>query len=295
MLRKSLVFILLFTVSSLVIFAQDAPKPDKNEVRKVFGFATVGGGSYMGVELKEVSKENFAQLGLSEVRGVAVGKVIKDSPADKAGLQVGDVIVRFNTENVTGTRQLIRMISEVAPDHKAILTVFRGGSETEISITMGKRPEPRLVTGDFEFPRMNIPPGEFPDVQRIPQPGKGEDNFIWRVYSGRSIGVGVTPLTDQLADYFGIKDGKGLLINRVSKDSPAERAGLRAGDVIIEIDGKKVSGNNDLIRRIYEQKEGNISLTIIRDKNRQTVTVTPEENKDGETSFTFEVPEPPKN
>ncbi len=285
MLRKLFVFILLSTLTCLVTLAQDSPKPNEKRVERGFGFALSGSGSYMGVEVKEVTKENFAQMGLTEVRGVGISKVLKDTPAEKAGLQAGDVIVRFNGEVVTGQRQFTRLISEVAPDHTVNLTVVRSGSEIEIPITIGKRPVPQLFTGNFEFPKMNIPTGEMPNVETIIPKGKGDNAVIWRMSSGRSIGVGVTSLTKQLADYFGISDGQGLLINRVSENSPAERAGLRAGDVIVEIDGKKVTGNSDLIRSIYEKKEGDIVLTIIRDKSRQTINVTPEERKDGETFF----------
>ncbi len=286
MLRKFFVFILLSTLTCIVTFAQDTPKSDEEEkARKVYSLAFSGGGSYMGVEIKEITRENFAELGLSEVRGVAVSKVVKDSPAEKAGLQTGDVIVRFNGEKISSRRQLTRMISEVAPDHKANLAVVRGGAEIEIPITMGKRPVPQLFTGNFEMPKLNIPPGEFPDVETVIPRGKGENSMIWRYSSGRSIGVAVTPLTDQLGNYFGVGDGKGLLVKSVTKDGPAEKAGLQAGDVIVEIDGKKISGTSDLIRSIYEKKEGSINLTVIRDKRRQTVTITPEERKGGESFF----------
>jgi serine protease Do len=286
MLRKLFVFILLVTLAAVVTFAQAvSPKPDEEKAKDILSMAFSGGGSYMGVEIKEITKANFSEMGLSEVRGVSVSKVIKDSPAEKAGLQAGDVIVRFNGEKVTSRRKLTRMISEVAPDHKANLTVLRSGSEVEVPITIGKRPVPELFTGNFEFPKMDIPKGELPLIEKDFPKGKEGNALIWKMSSSRSIGIGVAPLTKQLADYFGIKGGKGLLINRVSKDSPAEKAGLRAGDVIIEIDGKKVSGTADLIRHIYEKKEGDLNFTVIRDKNRQTFTITPEEKEDTQTSF----------
>lgn len=284
MLRKLFVFISLVIFSSLATFAQDvAPKTEDEKVNKVFRMAFSGSGSYMGVEIREITKQNFAEMGLTEVQGVGVARVLKESPAEKAGLLSGDVIIRFNGESVTSRRKLNRMIAEVAPDHRADLTVLRNGTEVQIPITIGKRPVPELFTGNLEFPKMNIPKVDMPLLETITPRGNKGNKVIWRVSSRRSIGVGVSPVTKQLANYFGIKGGQGLLVNRVSKDSPADRSGLRAGDVIIEINGKKASRTQDLIRSIYEEKEGDISLTVIRDRNRQTITVTPEKSKDAKT------------
>jgi serine protease Do len=284
MLRKLSALFLLSILTCAATLAQDSPQPDEDPARKVFGLAFGGSGSYMGVETNEITRENFAQMGLREVRGVGISRVIKDSPAEKAGLQAGDVIVRFDGEPVTSRRKLTRLIAEVAPDHTANLTVVRSGAEIDIPVTIGKRPSPQLFTGNFEMPKLDIPKIEMPDIETYFPRGKDGAASVWRFSSGRSIGVGVSPLTEQLADYFGIGDGKGLLVNRVGENSPAERAGLRAGDVIVEIDGKKVTGSADLIRSIYEKKEGSINLTIVRNKVRQMITVTPEERKgDGES------------
>ena len=85
------------------------------------------------------------------------------------------------------------------------------------------------------------------------------------------------PLTKQLAEYFGIADGKGVLVTSVSDDGPAAKAGLKAGDVITAIDGEKVEGAGDVARGINKKKEGDVTLTVIRNKNQRTMTVTPKE------------------
>jgi membrane-associated protease RseP (regulator of RpoE activity) len=84
-------------------------------------------------------------------------------------------------------------------------------------------------------------------------------------------------LTKQLADYFGIGDGKGVLVTSVADDSPAAKAGLKAGDVITSIDGEKVEGAGDLARGINKKKEGDVTLTVIRNRNQRTIIVTPKE------------------
>ncbi len=269
------------------ISAQDTPSPDKIYRALVTpGF----GGSYLGVQTVDVTKENFSRFGLSEVRGVAVDKVLKDSPAEKAGLQNNDVIIRFDGESVTSVNKLTRLIREVAPDHKVNLTVLRGGSERNIEVTIGKR-DFNFNTGgvirgelpNFEnFPTvpnvMTVPRGQISPMPRI---GIGDGNvFVWSTGANRQIGVTLTSLSKQLADYFGVADGKGLLINEVRADSPAAKAGLKAGDVIVEADGKKIENNSDLIKTLNEKKEGSVSITVIRDKNRQTFTVEPEKAKE---------------
>lgn len=307
MLRKLSTFILLATSSCAVIYSQKTPdatkqpQPEKRAQTMIFS-DMFGGGSYLGVQTQEITRENFSKYGLNEVRGVGVEKVIENSPAANAGLQSGDVIVRFENEEITSTRKLTRLISEVAPDHQVRLTIARGGSEREITVTMGKRQMPKFENGVFD---MKFPPnGEMPmklqvpvmptekmqQFKMIPPVGEfraiapmGEFNKDFLFFrGGRQIGAGLMPLSKQLAEYFGVSGG--LLINEVRADSPAAKAGLKAGDVIVEIEGKEVKGMSDLMRAIAEKKEGDVSLTIVRDRNRQTVRLMPEKMK-GEGFF----------
>lgn len=297
MLRKLSAFILLTTSSCAVIYSQktpEAPKqpqPEKRAQTMIFS-TPFEGGSYLGVQTQEIARENFSKFGLNEVRGVGVEKVIENSPAANAGLQNGDVIVRFENEDITSTRKLSRLIAEVAPDHQVKLTIARNGSEREVTVTMGKRPMPKFENGVFEMrvPMPKLPPvGEMPQVRTLPPMGEfkaippvgegiNKDFFVFRG-NVRQIGAGLMPLTKQLAEYFGVNESRGLLINEVRPDSPAAKAGLKAGDVIVEIEGKEVKGMGDLMRAMSEKKEGDVTLTIVRDRNRQTVRVTPEKMK----------------
>ncbi len=298
MFRKLLGFILLAFSSCTIIYSQKTPEvpkqPDKTPKPMVWSFQFDG--SYLGIEPQEVTKDNFGKFGLSSVRGVAVEKVVENSPAAQAGLQTGDVIVKFEGEEITSVRKLSRLIAEVAPDHQVKLTILRSGSEQEITATMGKREMPTVFNGNFKMENMPKLPEmpQMPQVQVMPPNGKGE-TFLWKndgentffFGANRQIGVSVSSLTKQLGEYFGAADGKGLLINNVRENSPAAKAGLKAGDIIIEVDGKEVNGNTDLIRSINEKKEGDITLTILRDRNRQTIQVTPEKLK-GELTPMFE-------
>ncbi|MCA1617804.1 MAG: PDZ domain-containing protein [Acidobacteria bacterium] len=246
-------------------------------------------GNFLGVRTEEVTRENASRYGVSgEPRGVGVREVVKGSPAEKAGLRVGDVIMRFDGEQVTSVRKLTRLIEEAAPGQAARLTVLRGGSEQQLTATLARRrpfigagvgPLVRGLGGDLHL-------GE----------GFGEHSELWQLKgdelrerleemrrkspelfslgSSRRIGVSTSSLGKQLADFFGVQHG--VLINSVEANSPAEKAGLKAGDVVTEADGKQVEDPDDLIRALGAKQEGEVTLTVVRDRNRRTVRVTPE-------------------
>jgi membrane-associated protease RseP (regulator of RpoE activity) len=296
MFRKSFVFILLTMMSGMCVWGQEktTPAPRAGAVASTFTFAFAGG-SYLGIETDEVTRENMGKYNLREVRGVAIEKVLEKSPAEAAGLQAGDVIVKFEGEDVTSVRKLTRLLSEVAPDHEARLKIVRNGDEREVTVTIGKRPNTEWKEGRFSttFPEGSFGKLQMPAMPAMPPTpaipampatpnwkveGITPRAFAW-VGSGRQIGVGISSLTKQLGEHFGVADGNGLLITEVRENSPAAKAGLKAGDIIVEIDGKEISPENHLIRILHEKKEGDITLTVVRDRNRQTFTVTPEAGK----------------
>lgn len=281
MFNKLFVLTVLTAATCVAANAQNAPGlPTERRIQRMT-FGVPFEGSYLGVQTENISKENFSKYGLAAVRGVGIDTVVENSPAAKAGLQKGDVIVKFEGEEVSSVNKLTRLISETAPDHTARLTIFRDGGEREISVTLGKREMPQFQSGNFGFenivPMIPRTPRMMPTVP-LPPLGSGDSNnvSIWRGGASRQIGIGVTSLTKQLGDYFGVAEGKGLLINSVRETSPAAKAGLKAGDVIVEIDGKQAKTMADLIRALNEKSEGGVAVTFIRDRNRQTVNVTPE-------------------
>jgi membrane-associated protease RseP (regulator of RpoE activity) len=120
----------------------------------------------------------------------------------------------------------------------------------------------------------------FPNGNWPPSIGGGDAPFVWTLGANRRIGVSTQTLSKQLADYFGVKDG-GALITSVSDNSPASKAGLKAGDIITAIDGEKVAAPGDITKGLNKKETGDVTLTIIRDHNTRTVTLTPEKNPDG--------------
>ena len=237
----------------------------------------MNGGTFLGVYAEDVSKENMSRYGQSQVRGVAITDVVKSSPAERAGLKKGDVILRFENEPVTSVRKLNRLVSESAPDQTARLSISRGGSEQEVTVTLGKRSENADAWGTITPPggAFRINPKDFPNIQQFPGVGpNGDGNFRFAFGNNRRIGVSTQQLTDQLADFFGVKGG-GVLITSVNENSPAAKAGLKAGDVITAVDGEKVEGPGDVSRALNKKEDGEVTLTVVRDRNTRAFKVTP--------------------
>lgn len=298
MSRKKLALVITLSVATVaviaggIVFAQEAstPQPESmtallDEMAQEPGRSLsifMDGGAFLGVGTEDVSKDNMARYGMRDVRGVGVTEVVKDSPAEKAGLRKDDVILRFDGESVTSVRKLTRLISEHAPDQSVRITVSRGGAEQELTATLGKQKADNVFgsggptiwkSGDNDnfrvFPNGNWPPSIGGGGNLAP--------FVWTLGSNRRIGVSTQSMSQQLADYFGAKDG-GVLITSVSDNSPASKAGLKAGDVITAIDGEKVKSPGDLSQGLSKKETGDVTLTIIRDRSTRTITLTPEKN-----------------
>jgi C-terminal processing protease CtpA/Prc len=262
-----------------IVYAQEAAAPlvaleaqEPATADRSFSFL-LEGGAFLGVGTEDISKENMARYGMREVRGAGVTQVVKDSPAEKAGLKKDDVILRFDGESVTSARKLSRLVSESAPDQTVRITISRGGAEQELSATLSQHSMKNLLGAAIRADVLKGIEKDWPQVQT------GDGNFVFSFGANRRIGVSTQTLTKQLADYFGATNG-GLLITSVTDNSPAARAGLKAGDVITAVDGEKVDSSGDIVRAINKKEEGEISLTILRDHNSRTVNLTPEKSKE---------------
>ncbi len=276
---RSVLFILVsLSLTGVIAFAQQTappatPAPMPGEpLGHAFSFF-LDGGSFLGVYAEDINRENMGRYGLREARGAGITSVVKDSPAEKAGLRKDDVILRFDNESVTSVRKLNRLVSEVAPDQTVRIVISRGGSEQEVSVTIGKRENQFNAMRDLEG-KIVTPEGKW-RIEGLEGLGPGKDVFTYAFGNNRRIGVSTTTLTKQLADYFGVTDG--VLVTSVTEDGPAAKAGIKAGDVITGVDGEKVDSAGDLSRALNKKKEGDVTLTIVRDKNQRTIRVTPKE------------------
>lgn len=250
------------------------------------------GGAHLGVAIEDLDREGAEEAGLSRARGVRVTDVRDGTPAAEAGLREGDVILRFDGEDVRSARQLVRLVRETPPGRQVGVELLRDGDRRTVEVRVGERPggwpgldeermeeiheqiedamerhgdamerlkELRLRTedGDFEVDVPGMPHAAFGDRARL--------------------GVRLQRLTDQLADHFGVEDG-GALVASVREGSPAADAGLRAGDVIVRVGDRDVDGPADVARAVRRSEAGPVSVELVRDGDRRSVTVElPEE------------------
>src|SRR5215217_1577061 len=277
----------ILLAAGIALAQQPAPPPPTPDEPLEPNFSLlVEGGGFLGVYAENISRDNMARYHVNTVSGVGVTQVIKDSPAEKAGLRKDDVILRIDGENVTSVRKLNRLVSELAPDQSVRLTFSRAGSEQEITATVGKRNNSNMV-GDLLRGKPRIWKWEgdpktfkFEGLDKLEGFDKFPDNngdMTFFLGNSRRIGVSTMELTKQLADYFGITGGKGVLVTSVTDDGPAAKAGVRAGDVITAVDGEAIDSPGDISRAINRKKEGDVTLTVIRNKSQQTIRVTPRE------------------
>lgn len=220
------------------------------------------GTGYLGVGLLDVDERRAKELHLGAIRGAEVSRVEPGTPADKAGVHPGDVLLEFNGQVLESTSQLGSLVRETPPGHHAKLKIWREGKLLTLLVTIEARkvPAPRPPDGIvFTFP---------PPAWELPNP-------VWGWKSGM-IGVECEPLSSQLADYFGVKNG--VLVRTVVKNAPADHAGLKAGDVITRVGDKPVNSAFDLTSCLRSRSSKTVVLGLTRDHKEITLTVTTEES-----------------
>jgi predicted metalloprotease with PDZ domain len=236
--------------------------------------------SYLGVDIVNITTDRLGVLKLKEEQGVEVTMVDQDAPAGKAGIKEHDVILTMNGTAIESKTQLQRMIHETPPGRVVTLGLSRDGQAMTIKVQLADRRNEFALLGpkdkyfkDKDF-HVEIPP--IPNLPEFDIPNIG----VVYVHSSMRSGVMVENLTPQLGDFFGAKNGNGVLVRSVEKGSRAEKAGLRAGDVITRVGDQPVHDTSDFTHALHSQSAGSVSVGVIRDKKEQTLTLTLPERKD---------------
>jgi serine protease Do len=277
--RKIMTALLLAgSAVGVVSAAEMQPEPSSKNAP---GYFYAAGRSYLGVDIRDVTTERMSALKLKEERGVEVTMVDQDAPAGKAGLREHDVILDFNGTAVESEEQLRRLIRETPPGRTVALGISRDGAAMKVNVQLADHSK---VVAE-SFPRVVVP--EFPRVQVFPR--NAIDIPIIQTYSS-TLGVQTENLTRQLGDFFGVKDGEGVLIRSVEKGSAAEKAGLKAGDVIVRADNEKLTDRTDLTHILRNHRSGGpVNLVVVRDKHEQNFTVTLPDRGSRDSGSLFEL------
>lgn len=240
------------------------PAPDPPKVMTL-----ARGGSFLGVGVSEIDSERAKVLNLREERGVEVTRLEDGGPAEKAGMKVGDVVLEYNGQRVDGTEQFVRLVHETPPGREVRIVVSRNGATQTIPVKIGVRKAAVLRGPDgFRFELPDGPMFQMPDIPRT--------LMSWR---STILGIEAEALESQLAQYFGVKEG--VLVRSVGKGTAAEKAGLKAGDVITKVDGTTTATPREVTRalRAAAAKKA-AALQVTREKREMTINVPIEDPSD---------------
>jgi serine protease Do len=251
------------TALALTVLAE---APDAQNLPRLARADVAGAGASIGLTVEEVQEGSKAGV----TSGALVTQVGVSSPAERAGIKTGDVVVEFDGERVRSARQFARLMQETPPNRAVEVVIVRDGSRRLLKLTTeASRAATVFVTPNIATA---IAPRFYTD----------SNTLNWGQYfapAGGRLGAAVMALDEQLATYFGVSDG--VLVTSVGADSPAARAGLKAGDVIIEAAGRRVAEPSEVTDAIRSAQPGSsLDLRIMRDKKEQTLKVP--------------VPEPPR-
>ncbi len=243
---------------------------------------------YLGVMLQDLSPSMAKALQLGDQTGVLVNDVVDDSPAAKAGLEEGDLILEFNGAATADPKALTRAVRKTSPGDKVQVVVLREGKKKTLDVEVGEREADNVMFFSSED-------GDAPDVEFFTKKGNkvmvmgkdghtnvwthGDDDFTFEnvmFFGDRGyLGVHLDDLGEQLGEYFDVKDGKGALVTEVVADSPAAKAGLKAGDVIVAVGDEAVASAGDVHEAMSAtEADQEVAVEVKRKGKSKNFTVT---------------------
>jgi len=205
---------------------------------------------YLGMLPQEITLDMAQALNLESTEGVLVGQVNEDTPAEKGGLEVGDIITRFNGQPVSDVEQFRMMVADERPGTKVSMVVIREGEQKTLTMTLGDR-------------------GEYLDISVGTEPEGKEE--IW-------LGMEVENVDGEFGRRMGLEKKDGVVVVRVEAGSPADDAGIVSGDLILKINWNDIENLSDYqqIRDSLREQDKPISFLIERNERTSFVAVKPE-------------------
>ena len=301
---------LVTSASALTPLASSSDVGGLAPVRLMLAGGARGTQGYLGVDIRDVNDDEIVVLKLKESRGAEITRVDHDGPAGKAGLRERDVILQMNGQVIEGEEQLRRMLRETPAGRAVTLIVSRDGQQQTITIMLADRavverqaweqhltvPDPGTngaatpAAPDARSGRNDAGRNDAGRNDAGPHPGFGflhGDSAMSRGFSGPMVGSAAVmsasgsgamleTLGPQLAEFFGVAGGSGLLVRSVEPNSPASVAGMKAGDVVVKVNQIAVGNGSEWARLMHENKGKPVNLVVLRDKHEQTLTLTPD-------------------
>lgn len=221
---------------------------------------------YLGVYMQELDKDISEGLNLVVDSGVLISGVESGGPADEAGLEDGDVIVEFDGKPVNDPEDLRDLARETEPGEKVKVKVIRDGETKTLTLTVGDWPEESswFSMGDLHFDNQDF--------------SNHVNKFVYAFSGKPRLGVEITELNEDLAGYFKTKPGDGVLVLEVNEESVAEAAGVKSGDVILEVGEEKVTTVDELRESLEDYEEGDeFPILVMRSGKKKTLTATMDE------------------
>ncbi len=239
--------------------------------------------SYIGLGIVEAGEQAARKIGLVEPHGVEISSVAEGSPAEAAGLRVGDVVLAYHGEPVRGIEHFARLVRETPVGRKVSLNIASDGRRSTVQVKIGLR-QARSLRLDLDAmrehldsvrERMGFVRGRLGALQHEFEGAWTDDGLrtlhlfpalphVHMVHRDRLLGVRLEGVEGQLAQYFGVD--RGVLVRSVADGSPAAQAGLRAGDVIVSAQGRAVAEGGEVGRALRRSASGRVELAVMRDR-----------------------------
>lgn len=258
----------LITIFACLVAAAAVPRGFAQQRAHSTTLRGIANPGYLGVGVVELTDDRAKALNLKDDQGLEVKRIDETSPAAKAGIKENDVILEVNGKGIEGIDQFQNLIGATPPGTKVSLTIWRNGAKQNVSATLDSRPG-----NFFPFGGPDFPDGALPPVPPMPPvPFSGGNPFPTIPGNSPIVGFEGEALNPQLAEFFGVKEG--VLVRFVNPKTPAERAGLKAGDVVVKVNGTPVTSPREitgLVMRSNRKKP--ISFTVVRNKKEISLNV----------------------
>ncbi len=221
--------------------------------------------AWLGVAVQDVTESIAKKNKLADENGAFVSQVTDDSPADSAGIKKGDVIVEFNKKQVEDANALVKEVGKLNTGDRADVLIVRKGDKKSIQVVLGKQPRSR----NFAF--------------SVRRPG----GLTWMMGNHSTHGMQLMELNDQLSEYFGVAGGSGVLVERVEHGTAADKAGIKAGDVLQKIGTRSIDDLEDVTKALLRVEDGDkVAIELLRKGQSKSVTLEVE-GDDMSSQFEF--------